>query len=76
MGKASRRPLEFDTSVPNIARMYDYWLSGRQAPAPDRDPQQAKLFFFSNAGPARCPRQMRRGADGACDVGRDQPCLA
>jgi hypothetical protein len=25
MEEASQRALEFDTSVPNIARMYDYW---------------------------------------------------
>ena len=28
MGETSQQALEFDTSVPNIARMYDYWLGG------------------------------------------------
>jgi hypothetical protein len=28
MEEASQRAREFDTSVPNIARMYDYWLGG------------------------------------------------
>jgi hypothetical protein len=30
-------PLEIDTSVPNIARMYDYWLGGKDHFAADRE---------------------------------------
>src|ERR1700722_450999 len=37
MGEASQQALEFDTSVPNIARMYDYWLGGKDNFAADRD---------------------------------------
>ncbi len=37
MGEASRRAPEFDTSVPNIARMYDYWLGGKDNFAADRE---------------------------------------
>jgi S-adenosyl methyltransferase len=29
MEEASQEALESDTSVPNIARMYDYWLGGK-----------------------------------------------
>ena len=37
MGEASQQALEFDTSVPNIARMYDYWLGGKDNFAADRE---------------------------------------
>jgi hypothetical protein len=37
MVEASREALEFDTSVPNIARMYDYWLGGKDNFAADRE---------------------------------------
>ena len=37
MEEASQRALEFDTSVPNIARMYDYWLGGKDNFAADRE---------------------------------------
>ena len=37
MGEASQRAPEFDTSVPNIARMYDYWLGGKDNFAADRE---------------------------------------
>jgi S-adenosyl methyltransferase len=37
MGEAGQRALEFDTSVPNIARMYDYGLGGKDNFAADRE---------------------------------------
>ena len=37
MEEASQRSLEFDTSAPNIARMYDYWLGGKDNFAADRE---------------------------------------
>jgi hypothetical protein len=37
MAEASRRAPEFDTSVPNIARMYDHWLGGKDNFAADRE---------------------------------------
>ena len=37
MGEASQQSLEVDTSVPNIARMYDYWLGGKDNFAADRE---------------------------------------
>jgi len=37
MGEAGRRAPEFDTSVPNFARMYDYWLGGKDNFAADRE---------------------------------------
>src|ERR1700685_2709467 len=37
MGEAGQRALEFDSSVPNIARMYDYWLSDKDIFAADRE---------------------------------------
>ena len=37
MGEASQRALEFDTSAPNTARMYDYWLGGKDNFAADRE---------------------------------------
>jgi hypothetical protein len=37
MGEAGQRALEFDTSAPNIARMYDYWLGGKDNFAADRE---------------------------------------
>lgn len=37
MGEESGRPIpELDTSTPNIARVYDYWLGGKQNFAADR----------------------------------------
>jgi hypothetical protein len=37
MVEASQRAQEFDASVPNIARMYDYWLGGKDNFAADRE---------------------------------------
>jgi hypothetical protein len=37
MRESSRRAPEFDTSVPKIARMYDYWLGGKDNFAADRE---------------------------------------
>ncbi len=37
MAEASRAGLGIDTSVPNIARMYDYWLGGKDNFAADRE---------------------------------------
>jgi len=37
MAEASRSALGIDTSVPNIARMYDYWLGGKDNFAADRE---------------------------------------
>jgi S-adenosyl methyltransferase len=37
MREASRQAPEFDASVPNIARMYDYWLGGKDNFAADRE---------------------------------------
>ena len=37
MGAAGQQALEFDTSVPNVARMYDYWLGGKDNFASDRE---------------------------------------
>jgi hypothetical protein len=37
MGEAGEQALEFDTSVPNVARMYDYWLGGKDNFASDRE---------------------------------------
>ncbi len=37
MGEASRSVPGIDTSVPNIARMYDYWLGGKDNFAADRE---------------------------------------
>ena len=37
MVEASRSALGIDTSVPNIARMYDYWLGGKNNFAADRE---------------------------------------
>ena len=37
MVEASQRVRDFDTSVPNIARMYDYWLGGKDNFAADRE---------------------------------------
>jgi hypothetical protein len=37
MAEASQRAPELDTSVPNIARMYDYWLGGKDNFAADRE---------------------------------------
>ncbi len=37
MVEAGRSALGIDTSVPNIARMYDYWLGGKDNFAADRE---------------------------------------
>jgi hypothetical protein len=37
MVEASQQALEFDASVPNIARMYDYWLGGKDNFTADRE---------------------------------------
>jgi hypothetical protein len=37
MGETGRSARVFDTSVPNIARMYDYWLGGKDNYAADRE---------------------------------------
>ncbi len=37
MGEAGEQALEFDTSAPNVARMYDYWLGGKDNFASDRE---------------------------------------
>jgi S-adenosyl methyltransferase len=37
MVEGGRPALGIDTSVPNIARMYDYWLGGKDNFAADRE---------------------------------------
>jgi hypothetical protein len=37
MAEVDRSALDIDTSVPNIARMYDYWLGGKDHFAVDRE---------------------------------------
>src|ERR1700684_4254905 len=46
MGEAGQRALEFDPSVPNIARMYDYWLGGTDnfAADPEAAHRQARAI--------------------------------
>ena len=34
---------DFDTSVPHVARVYDYWLGGKDNFAADREPGERTL---------------------------------
>lgn len=39
---------DFDTSVPHIARVYDYWLGGKDNFAPDRELGQRTMEVYPN----------------------------
>jgi S-adenosyl methyltransferase len=39
---------DFDTSVPHIARVYDYWLGGKDNFAPDRELGDQTLEAYPN----------------------------
>src|SRR5215469_15077345 len=44
MAEASRPELSFDTSVPNAARMYDYWLGGKSNYEVDRQAAERSVL--------------------------------
>jgi hypothetical protein len=58
MVEASRPALGIDTSVPNIARMYDYWLGGKDNFAADREAAERQA-----AAIPQLPRLARQNRD-------------
>ncbi len=46
MSSTADRPVTFDTSVPHIARVYDYWLGGKDNFAADREAGEAVLQAY------------------------------
>jgi hypothetical protein len=46
MSSSPERPVTFDTSVPHIARVYDYWLGGKDNFAADREAGEAVLKAY------------------------------
>ena len=41
---------DFDTSVPQIARIYDYWLGGKDNFAADRDTAERRWPMWGGVG--------------------------
>ncbi|HEU5160104.1 MAG TPA: SAM-dependent methyltransferase [Streptosporangiaceae bacterium] len=57
MATADGVPVELNTSVPHIARIYDYWLGGKDNFAVDREAAERALAIMPNlAGKARANR--------------------
>ena len=70
-------PGGLDTSVPHIARVYDYWLGGKDNFAVDREAAEQVMAAYPG-DLARCPRAAGVfGSRGGIPGGRGglEPCL-
>ena len=70
------KPTDFDVTTPNVARMYDYWLGGKDNFAADREAAEKVMAISSDPGVVRDVRAGRgflgRAVRTAANMGIDQ----